>query len=237
MSKISCIYRIINQKNNKFYIGSTKDFKKRKNRHISELRKNRHHCIYLQRSYNIYGEEYFKFDIIEECDENKLFEKEKEWINKLKPKYNIGSVGGGDNITNHPDYIHIKKKLISYLKPYWKNRPKMYGKNNPNWRGGIDLKKKTCKCGNKKGCAAKACIKCTNREGKNNSFYNKRHSEKTKEMISKSNKGKIPKNRRKCKIDNIVYNSMTEASNKYGVCVATVCFRIKSKYFSTWEYI
>jgi len=41
---ISCIYQIINSKNSKSYIGSTKNFHKRKARHIRDLKANNHHC-------------------------------------------------------------------------------------------------------------------------------------------------------------------------------------------------
>ena len=44
-------------KNGKFYIGSTKNFDKRKKRHLKDLKNNLHHCMHLQKSYNKYGED------------------------------------------------------------------------------------------------------------------------------------------------------------------------------------
>lgn len=86
------IYQIINLKNNNKYIGSTKNFLNRKNRHLRELRKNKHHSIYLQRAWNKYGEENFLFSIIKEyinINYNTLLEIEQNLINQLNPVYNV----------------------------------------------------------------------------------------------------------------------------------------------------
>lgn len=57
------IYKIINKKNGKFYIGSTINISKREKRHFSDLEKNTHHCLFLQRAYKKYGKEFFLFFI------------------------------------------------------------------------------------------------------------------------------------------------------------------------------
>ena len=85
-----CVYLIKNLVNKKFYIGSTKNFNVRKLRHIQTLKNNYHHNVHLQRSFNKHGLKNFVFEILEECTEEVLFEKEQYWINKLKPEYNIG---------------------------------------------------------------------------------------------------------------------------------------------------
>ena len=69
------VYKITNIINNKFYIGSTKYFITRKTHHIYTLNKKIHRNIYLQRSWDKYGEINFKFeDIYSNMDEknNKL---------------------------------------------------------------------------------------------------------------------------------------------------------------------
>ena len=85
----SCIYRIINLTNNKSYIGSTKNIDVRINQHIKALRSNKHHNNYLQHTFNLVGERYFIFHIIECCDFNKLEEFEQIYIDGLCPEYNI----------------------------------------------------------------------------------------------------------------------------------------------------
>lgn len=86
------IYKIINIKNKKFYIGSSVDIKPRWNLHKHELRKNKHHSNYLQNSWNKHGEKNFKFEIIEECHEKILIEREQYYLDTLNTDYNINPV-------------------------------------------------------------------------------------------------------------------------------------------------
>jgi len=118
----SGIYKILNIKNNKFYIGSSKDLNKRWIQHKSNLKNNNHINVILQRSWNKYGKNSFVFDIIEECKENMLLEREQYYIDTLKPKYNIGlKASGGDNLTNHPNREEIIKKIIKGLNKKYEN--------------------------------------------------------------------------------------------------------------------
>ncbi|MCB0128727.1 MAG: GIY-YIG nuclease family protein, partial [Caldilineaceae bacterium] len=45
------IYKIVNRTNNQYYLGSSVNIEKRYTQHISDLRGNRHHSLYLQRAY------------------------------------------------------------------------------------------------------------------------------------------------------------------------------------------
>ena len=53
------IYFIRNKINNKIYVGSSKNLYNREKEHFSDLRKGKHHNIYLQRAYDKYGEKYY----------------------------------------------------------------------------------------------------------------------------------------------------------------------------------
>lgn len=76
------IYKIMNQKNGLIYIGQTvQTFKRRMRSHISHLQAGTHHNELLQRAYNKYGIDVFKFEIIETCDKEILDERERYWIN------------------------------------------------------------------------------------------------------------------------------------------------------------
>jgi group I intron endonuclease len=77
------IYSITNLKNNKIYIGSTKNFERRYYYHLNDLRNNRHFNIHLQRAFNIDGEDFFIYNLVEECDELNLVEKEEYYIEKF----------------------------------------------------------------------------------------------------------------------------------------------------------
>jgi len=83
------IYCITNTVNNKQYIGSSKNIYHRLKRHQSELRRGTHANPYLQSSYAKYGKESFLVSILEEIPENRLAQKEQEYIDNLKPVYNI----------------------------------------------------------------------------------------------------------------------------------------------------
>lgn len=59
------IYKIINLKNGKVYIGSTQNFKQRAYDHNKHLKNNTHYNKHLQASFNKYGEDVFVFEVIE----------------------------------------------------------------------------------------------------------------------------------------------------------------------------
>jgi group I intron endonuclease len=182
-----CIYQIKNLHNNNIYIGSTKEFKKRKSRHLRDLKKGEHHSVYLQRSYNLYGLESFIFEILEECLEEELFEKEELWTKKLLPEYNVGSICGGDNYTNNPNKEEIKKKIMKGLEKAWENPTSLPKESNGNWKGGKTFF--TCPVCNTEirisgdKAKPKTCGKCRNRNAEQNPFFGRKHSEETKEKI------------------------------------------------------
>lgn len=61
--KISGVYKIINDINGHYYVGSSNDVRGRWRGHKSLLRKNKHHSPRLQRAWNKYGESSFTFHI------------------------------------------------------------------------------------------------------------------------------------------------------------------------------
>lgn len=79
------IYEIYCLRNNKRYIGSSKDMEKRWNDHVIALKYNMHHNRFLQEAWNRYGESEFVFTILEEVNDNKdLFKREEVYIKKFK---------------------------------------------------------------------------------------------------------------------------------------------------------
>ncbi len=88
------IYKIINVVNNKFYVGSAVDLKRRKTRHFSELRNGRHNNRHLQAAWVKYGEQAFVFVVVEELpDEADLLAAENVWLKEHVGKdycYNLG---------------------------------------------------------------------------------------------------------------------------------------------------
>lgn len=101
MNKITGIYMIGNDVNNKVYIGQSKDILTRWYAHKSKGRAtskpfNSEYYSELHSDMREFGLEHFFIEIIEECEENVLDEKEKYWIrifNSYEEGYN-GNLGG-----------------------------------------------------------------------------------------------------------------------------------------------
>lgn len=83
---ISGIYKILNKLDNKCYIGSSQNIKRRIKDHMAYLGVNKHCCTHLQNAYNKHGKYAFDFVIIEYCSIDKLTEREQYWIDSLDRK-------------------------------------------------------------------------------------------------------------------------------------------------------
>ena len=87
------IYQIRNLINGHIYIGSTeKNFQHRWSRHLAILRKNKHHSRHLQNAWNKYKEENFIFEILEIVTSGQCLVKEQEYLDRLKPLYNVNKL-------------------------------------------------------------------------------------------------------------------------------------------------
>jgi group I intron endonuclease len=62
------IYKIINQDNNKYYVGSSNKMERRLLRHKRDLRGRRHTNPKLQNAWNFHGEKAFTFEVVEQLD-------------------------------------------------------------------------------------------------------------------------------------------------------------------------
>jgi group I intron endonuclease len=77
------VYKIRNVVNQHYYIGSTVDSRKRFWGHRKALRSGTHDCVRLQRAWNKYGEDCFKFEIVEQLDSREdLFPAEQKWLDE-----------------------------------------------------------------------------------------------------------------------------------------------------------
>lgn len=102
MNAVACIeaprpviYKIRNVVNGKFYVGSSINSKLRFRQHRKLLRGNRHHCKHLQAAWNKYGEDCFKFEIVEHVEAvRNLQQAENCWLTEHVGKehcYNSGT--------------------------------------------------------------------------------------------------------------------------------------------------
>lgn len=229
------IYRIKNLINNKCYYGSSKNIEVRWRKHKNDLNKGKHVNKILQRAWDKYNSESFIFEVVEECAENNLLIREQEFLD-LKPEYNIGiKAKGGDNLTNNPNKKDIINKITNSIIERYKlmtdeEKKEKHSKpmcKNPNWKDGISYK--YCKCGLKIKPTNKTCINCRDKSGEKNPFFGKQHSEETKKKLSELRRGKKPTNMKQVIIDDVIYESLAEASRKTGIPSPTILWRINSK--------
>lgn len=118
----SGIYAIINNINGNLYVGSATNVRKRWQAHRKDLRSNKHHSIYLQRAYNKYGIENFKYVVLTFCDKEDTLKKEQYFIDffGMENLYNICPTAGS-NLGRKFDKTHGQK--ISLAKKGKKTQP------------------------------------------------------------------------------------------------------------------
>ena len=93
MSRIGFIYKLINEENESFYVGSTRNMQKRFYRHQRDAvnYSHRNHKIKLYEIMREIGIKKFSIELLE-ClqykEKQELLLKEREWIEKLSPDLN-----------------------------------------------------------------------------------------------------------------------------------------------------
>jgi group I intron endonuclease len=226
------VYTITNLVNGKIYVGSTKQsFHKRFGSHVSRLKVNKHPNIYLQRSFNKYSIENFKFEMLEECLSEHCLGIEQYWINMLnsaneKYGYNLtptaGSCSGTKRSLETKQKMSLSAKGKKFTKEHCNNISKSkIGKTALN--KGIKMSEESKL---KMSLARKGKYK-----GINNPLYKKPKSEQHKINLSESkklffkNNPNIFKGKKQPKLqikvqqmdknNNIIniFNSIKEASN------------------------
>ena len=122
------IYKIENLINKKKYIGLTCNIKRRRARHFSDLRRNQHDNSFLQKEFNIFGEENFDFNIEFEGDVSyqEISNKEKYFIS-LYDSYRNGynqNEGGNFGPSNGGSHL-TENEILSILSvlEFFPNRP------------------------------------------------------------------------------------------------------------------
>lgn len=86
------VYKLVNIKTNKFYIGSgggKRGIYQRVRNHISGFNTGKSHCLKLLNSMKKHGIENFYLIVLEKCLKEECQQKEQYWLDLLNPEYNI----------------------------------------------------------------------------------------------------------------------------------------------------
>lgn len=93
----SGIYSIFHIDSGRHYIGSAVDIARRRREHFCKLRKAIHPNAKLQNAWNKYGEESFKFVVLDRCHRKELIVEEQQFIvaaNSVNGGFNILKIAG-----------------------------------------------------------------------------------------------------------------------------------------------
>jgi len=262
--RIIGVYKISNTLSGRYYIGYSTNIDRRFCVHRSKLNKNCHDNIFLQRAYNLDGEDKFKYDIIHICDtEEEAKEIELQYLTDLSIRdmlYNLNyNNSGGDLMSHHPDKEKIREKISNSLleiinkmtpderkKKYGNSRERngMYGKTHTEEvrKKLSEINKGNTYCKGKKlseETKQKMSENAKLRIGEKNPFFGKHHSEETIEKIKEKSKGRLPPNTIKISIDGNIYISITEAARQLNKPTSTILWRLKSKNpkFDNYKYV
>lgn len=127
------IYSIINITNGKRYIGLSRYCEKRYQQHCRKLNNNKHQNIHLQRAWNKYGKQNFRFEILEYCSEDLLSDREQYWIDyydSIRHGYNLTTGGEqGYELVLTPEQRHIRSKATQKWNTWIKENPELNPKN------------------------------------------------------------------------------------------------------------
>lgn len=214
----SGIYCIENIRNGKKYIGQSINIYYRWKKHKSELNNNTHDNDYLQKAWNKYGSDIFKFYVLEFCEIDQLNDREIYYIDlydtlNRDKGYNLMS-GGGVGRKSSPEICEkIRQALI-----------------------GHEVSDETRK---------KVSEHHSDVSGTNNPMYGKHHSDDARRKVSEANKGRVSAKRNltpvRCIDLNVIFNDATEAGKALGLhggLILQCCYgNRKTTGGHSWEFI
>lgn len=97
----------------RIYIGSSTNVKKRHANHVSQLRRGVHHNHHLQNAWNKYGKDAFEFVVLEECEVERLIEREQWWLDSEQCKYNHHLTA--NSVSGHTPSDEVRRRISQTL--------------------------------------------------------------------------------------------------------------------------
>lgn len=246
------IYRIVNKINGKCYVGQSTNINRRWACHRDVLNSGRGRNAHFQYAWNKYGGDSFIFEVLEECQENVLKERELFWIEY----YHALDVEFGYNLMSptHP----LRHSEVSREKMSLAKKGKYLGENNHNYgkRGvlspnyGKHLSEETKRklsaalSGEKHYLYGKHPSECTKKRmseaqrGERGHNYGKRLSVETKKQISESKIGiQAGENNPKAKLS---WKDVSEIRRKYssgGISLYQLGLEYNTTKANVWKII
>lgn len=189
--KINGIYKIQSKsKPKRVYIGSAVDIQHRWDRHLSDLRLNKHHSIKFQRHYNKYGESDLVFIIVELCFPEFLTAREQYYINKLKPYFNICKIAGSSLGRKFSEETRQKMNKYREGRPLSEETKRRISESQTGRKHSDKTKRKISESHTGKHHTEETKEKCREAtKGERHPFFGKHLSEEHKQKISEANKG------------------------------------------------
>jgi group I intron endonuclease len=182
--KISGIYQIQSKiEPERIYIGSAINVTRRWKCHLSDLRKNKHHSIKLQRHFNKYGENDLQFSVLRNCEKEYLIINEQSLIDICNPYFNICKIAGSPLGVKRSEETKKKISKLHKGRIFSTERKKQMS----DYRKGKKLSKEHIE-------------KLKYYSGENHPCYGKKCSPETKLKISNANKGRRPSEETKKKM-------------------------------------
>ena len=207
------IYCILNKESNKRYIGQATNLHGRCSGHRSDLYNQTHYNDYLQKSFNLHGEEAFEFIVLEHCTVEELDERERYYmalynVRNREYGYNLkeGGQHGGSVL-----FEEARKKLSNSIKASYTDelRKKRSDFQKAQW--------------NNPEIRASRC-------GENAPMYGHHHTDEVRKRLSEFHKGKAFNLKNSgnvlCIETGQVYKNSREAYRETGIdssCILKAC--------------
>lgn len=228
------VYIISDLSSGKAYIGATIKKQVRLKKHDQTLKSNKHHNKNLQEAYNNGNKLNLLF--IPVSDDVNPFNCEKELISDFRKENVLYNIVGG----MEPSSIG---RIVSLETREKQRQAKLGTKQSTE----SIQKRADANRGQKRSIESRQNM--SNGQLGNINFLGKKHSDETKDLMSKralelgrvisKEALKISAELRSIPvmIDNVKYNSINEAANKYNVSGTCITYRIKSDNWPTWYYL
>jgi group I intron endonuclease len=232
MDRIAGIYMIVNKRNSKIYIGASNSVLRRFREHKSPKNLNKPNVIY--KAFKKYGLSSFDFILIEWLDDyKKLPEREKFWIKKINPEYNM-NLGGLGNLGRE-----VKKEIRIILRKKGKKQWEQLSEEKKKERIKNNLKGKNSDW--KMSESLKLRLSNLNKGKKQSKETIKKRSHSMKKAMKGNKNGN--KKIASFKDDKIIkkYDSVKKAAEEYNIHPSRISVVLTGKRNKTvglnWKYI